>query len=113
MNDKPCVIEVNGNEYYYPCDYRDNIIYTDNHIINTGSQQVVLYASYPNYNDNYSGYPRIYLPPNTVGYYRSAYNASASTLNVNSINFVSSRYSNDILLNIVLIFVVVLSVFKR
>lgn len=113
MNDKPCVIEVNDNEFYYPCDYRDNIILVSNRLVNTGSQQIVLYADYPNYNDSYSGYPRIYMPTNNMAYYRQSYNASSTTLNVNSANFISSRYSNDLLLNIVLIFIVVLSVFKR
>lgn len=113
MNDKPCVININGTDYYYPCDSRDNIIIIGNTIVNVGSSQITLYKDFPTYGDNSSGYPRIVLPTNTKGYYRSSYNANYTTLNVNSVEFKTSSYTFSVYLMIILIGIMILNLFKR
>lgn len=113
MNDKPCVISINGTDYYYPCDSRDNIIVVDGSLINVGSAQITMYRQFPTYGDNTSGYPRIILPSNTRAYYRANYQANYTTLNVNSIEFKTSSYGMSVYLMIVLIGVMVLQLFKR
>lgn len=113
MNDEGCIITINGTDYFYPCDRRDDIILVDGSIINTSSNTITLYHEFPEYGDNYSGYPRIYLPSNTRGYYRSSYGSNYSNLVVNSMSFQSSKYSLDFYLMIVLIGVMVINLFKR
>ena len=114
MNDNPCVIDVNGTEYYYPCDKRDDIKLIDGYLINTSSSQITLYRSFPEYGDSSSGYPRIVMPSNTKAYYRSSYNSgSYSTLHVTSADFVSSQISNNFLLLVVLVGVGICQLFKR
>lgn len=113
MNDKPCIIEINNTEYYYPCDYKDSIIQVGSSLVNTGSSQITLYRDFPTYGDNTSGYPRIVMPSNTKAYVRNSQNAIYSTLVVNSVSFNSSRYSSDYLLSVVLLGVLVCLLFKR
>lgn len=113
MNDEACIITINNTDYYYPCDRRADIIISDNSIINTSSSTITLYHDFPEYGDNYSGYPRIYLPSNTIGYYRSSYGGNSSSLVVNSYEFKSSSFSLDFYLMIVLIGVLVINLFKR
>lgn len=111
--DGGCKIDINGTEYFYPCDYHDSIIQVDSWIINTGSSQITLYASYPEYGVNSSGYPRIVLPSNQKGYLRSSQNATYQTVTVNSMKFLDTRFSNGFLLNIVIVGCLVCLLFKR
>lgn len=108
-----CKIDINGIEYFYPCDYHDSIIQVGSAIINTGSTQITLYSSFPEYGDNSSGYPRIVLPVNTKGYLRTSYNSQYQTVNVNEMKFLDTRFSNGFLLNIVIVGCLICLLFKR
>lgn len=112
MND-PCVISVNGSDYYYPCDRRDDIVVVANSLVNVSSSTITLYHEFATYGDNNSGYPRITMPSYTRAYYRGSYNGSTSTLNVNSVEFKHSSYSYSIYLMIVIIGVLLLNLFKK
>lgn len=113
MNDDPCVIEINSTEYFYPCDRRDDIILVGNSLINTSSSTITLYHEFATYQDSYSGYPRITMPSYTRAYIRSSYNGNISTLNVNSVEFKSSRFEFNIYLMIVIIGVLIFQLFKK
>lgn len=113
MSDKPCVVTINGSDYYYPCDRRDDIVLIDNHLVNVSSSSITLYHDFVVQGDNTSGYPRITLPSNTEGYIRSSYNSTNTTLIVNSIEWKTSRLSYSLYLDIVLIGVLLLNLFKR
>ena len=113
MNDKPCVIDINGTEYYYPCDRHDDIILVGSNLVNIGSSTITLYHDFPTYQDNTSGYPRITMPSNTKAYYRASNQANTSTLVVNSVEFKTTSYGLSIYLSIVLILCVIVSIFKK
>ena len=113
MNDDPCVVTVNGTDYYCPCDYVDNLIVADGYLINTGSSTVTLYRSFPDYYTANSGYPRITCRSNTRAYLTQSYNSTGSTISVSSFDVKNRHTSNDVLLLIVLIGVTVLNIFKR
>lgn len=113
MSDKPCVVSVNGTDYYYPCDRRSDIIVSDNSLVNVGSSTITLYHDFAVQGDNSSGYPRISLLSNTKGYIRQSYQSSYTTLVVNSIEWKTSQLSYSIYLNIVIIGVLLLNLFKR
>ena len=65
MDDKPCVVNVNGTDYYAPCDRLEYIVVVGTNLINTGSGSINLYTSFPEQGNNSSGYPRIVMPTNT------------------------------------------------
>lgn len=109
-----CVIEINGTEYYYPCDKKDSLEFIDNHLVNTSSSSITLYHTFPESGNTSSGYPRITCPANTLAYIRQSYSSSTtSTLVVNSYEFKSSQYSFSVYLLIVLIGVMICQLFKR
>lgn len=113
MSDKPCVVSVNGTDYYYPCDRRSDIILIDNHLVNVSSSSITLYHDFVVQGDNTSGYPRITLPVNTEAYIRQTYSSSNTTLTVNSIEWKTSRLTYSIYLDLVIIGVLLLNLFKR
>ena len=113
MNDEGCVITVNGTDYYYPCDRRDDIILVNNRLVNTGSSTITLYGSWRESGVSNSGYPRISMASNTYATYQASYNSQSSTLAVNSIEFKTTHYSLSVYLLVVLIGVVVIQLFKR
>lgn len=113
MNDKPCVITINGSDYYYPCDYHDYILHVGNSLINVGSNSITLYRDFAVYGDGSVGYPRITMPTNTKAYIRQSQNGNYSTLVVNSVEFKTASYSFSVYLMIVLIGVMILNLFKR
>lgn len=113
MNDEACVIKVNNTDYYYPCDRKDDIILIDNHLVNVSSSSITLYHEFVVNGDNTTGYPRITLPTNTYGYIRQTYNGNNTLLTVNSAEFITSKFSNNILLLIVLVGVGLCQLFKR
>ena len=71
MNDEPCVVQINGTNYYAACNVIDNIVYdsVNSVLINTSGSSITLYYSYPVINDNSSGYPRITASANQTFYY--------------------------------------------
>lgn len=113
MNDKPCIITINGTDYYYPCDRYDDIIQVGNHLVNVGSSSITLYHDFVTYGDNSSGYPRITMPSNTYAYYRTSSTSNTSQLNVSSVEFKQSSYSYSIYLTVVIIGILLLQLFKR
>lgn len=114
MNNDACVITVNGDDYYYPCDKRDDIIQVGNRLVNVGSSSITLYREFVVYGDSSTGYPRIVMPTNTYAYYRSTSSSSSyQTLNVNSVEFKSTNFTFSIYLLIVIVGVLVLQLFKR
>lgn len=113
MNDEPCVLSVNGINYYTACDVIDDIVYIDDYLVNTSNSSITLYRNYPTYGDSTTGYPRIQANANQKFYYRSSYSANATSLTVGSFGVVNRHTSNDFLLMIVLIGVMILNLFKR
>ena len=113
MNDEGCVIEINGNEYYCPCDSVDYLIVDNGYLINTSNSTVTLYSSYPDYYVNNSGYPRITCRSNTKAYITQSYNTQGSTLQINSYEVVNRHTPINVLLMIIMIGVNVLHMFKR
>lgn len=115
MNDEPCVIQINGTNYYAACNVLDNIVFdeTNNRLINTSGSSITLYYDYPQLNDSYSGYPRIQANANQVFYYRQSYSSQNTSLNVGSYKVVNRHTSNDVLLMVVLIGVMIINLFKR
>lgn len=113
MNGDGCIITINGTDYYYPCDRRDDIILVGNSLVNIGSSSITLYHDFAVYQDNTSGYPRITMPSNTKAYYRASYSANNTTLTVSSAEFKQSHMSFSVYLMIVLIGVMVLNLFKK
>lgn len=113
MNDKPCVVTVNGTQYFVSCSGLEYLVVFDNALINTSSSTIYLYSSFPNYGDNYSGYPRITAPANQKARYTASYNSTTTQLTVNSYNVTHRYISNEVLLFIVLIGFVGLNLFKK
>lgn len=113
MNDEPCVVSVNGNEYYTACNVIEYIVYFDNSLVNTSNSSITLYADYPTLNDNSSGYPRITASSNQKFYYRNSYSSSNTALTVSSYKVLNRHTSNDFLLSVVILGVLVINLFKR
>lgn len=113
MNDEPCVLSVNNTNYYVACNLIDSIILVDNELINTSSSSITLYHDYPELNDYNSGYPRISASSNQKFYYRSNYNGSNQALTVNDYKVINRHTSNDFLLSLVIIFCLIINLFKR
>lgn len=112
MNDV-CIIEINGTQYYCPADLVNYLKVIDGYLVNTGSTQITLYATLREYNNNYSGYPRITAQTNYKAYITQSYNSSPSTLSVNSFNVVSRSFSDSMLISIIGVLALVLIFFKR
>lgn len=113
MNDEPCVVEINGRDYFVSCSGVDSLIVYDGSLINTSGSSLTLYTDYPAYNDTQGGYPRITAPSNQRAYIRNTYNGTQTQLNVMAFKVKNRHVTNDFLLSIVLIGVVVISLFKR
>lgn len=115
MNDEPCVISINGTNYYIACNVLEYVVFDEqnNRLINTSGSSITAYNDYPVLNDNYSGYPRITASANQVFYYRGSYQSQNTTLQVGTYNVLNRHTSNDVLLMIVLIGIMVLNLFKR
>lgn len=114
MAEKPCVVSINNTNYYYPCDYSDYLVVMDNSLINIGSQSINLYHDFIIYGDNTSGYPRITCPTNTKAYIRQSYSSSNyQILNVQSFEFINRNISNNILLMVIIVGVLICQLFKR
>lgn len=114
MNEDPCVITINGDDYFYPCDKKDSIVIVDNHLVNTSSTAFTLYAEFPEQGNTSSGYPRIVCNSNQLAYIRQSYGSSTyQTITVNSAEFKSSHFTFDVLLLITLVGVGVCQLFRR
>lgn len=113
MNDEPCIVSVNGSDYYVACNSLDYIVLLDNSLINTSNSSITMYRNYPELNDSSSGYPRISASANQKFYYRSSYNSSNTALSVNSYEIVNRHTSNDFMLSLVIIFCLIINLFKR
>ena len=108
-----CTIDINGDDYYYPCDRSDDIYFDGGHVINSSSSTITLYGSYQVYNDNTSGYPRITIPSYGYGYRTSSRGATPTTLQVSSYEFVNRSWDNMFLNSILILGVLVCLLFKR
>lgn len=113
MNDEPCVLSINNTDYFVACNLIDSIILVDNELVNTSSSSVTLYHDYPELNDYNSGYPRISASANQKFYYRASYNGSNQQLIVNDYSVINRHTSNDFLLSLVIIFCLIINLFKR
>lgn len=113
MNDEPCVLSVNNTEYYVACNSIDYIVLVGNDLINTSSSSITLYHDYPTLNDSSSGYPRILASANQKFYYRGSYSSQNVSLNVTEFSVLNKHTSNDFLLTLVIIFVLIIHLFKR
>lgn len=113
MNDEPCVLSVNNVNYYVACDRINDLILVDNELVNTSSSSITLYHDYPELNNSSSGYPRITASANQVAYYRGSYNGQNTALTVNSYKVINRHTSNDFMLSLVIIFCLVINLFKR
>lgn len=112
MNDEPCIVTLNGSDYYYPCDKRHDLFVNQNgYLVNTSSSQIILYKNISS--DGSATYPRIYCPTYTRAYYKSSSTSSNTYLTITSINWKSGRQTFDVYLMIVLIGVMVINLFKR
>lgn len=110
---KPCIVEVNNNDYYIPCDRVDDLVVVDSRLINTSSSSITLYREFIQYGDNYSGYPRITCPSYTTAYYRSSSSATSSILAVSSYNVLDREFGFQPLLMVVILGVLICQLFKR
>lgn len=108
-----CVVEVNGNDYYVPCDRVDYIYEIDGYLINTGSSSITLYSSFPDPNVQGSGYPRITLNSNQKGTYRSSQSSTSSTIQVNSYSVVSKNTESSSIYSILILGVLLCLFLKR
>lgn len=113
MNDEPCVVTVNNTDYYVACNVMDDIVYDGHSLINTSNSSITMYNSYPILNDNTSGYPRISAQANQKFYYRASQSSQNTTLSVNAYEIKNRHTSNDFLLSLVIIFCLVINLFKR
>lgn len=113
MNDDGCVIEVNGNNYFVPCDRIDYLIVEGNSLVNVGSSTINLYSEFLTYNDSSSGYPRIICNSNTKCVYRQSYNSNVSALNVNNVSIANRNLEFSFLLNVVIVGVLICQLFKH
>ena len=113
MNDEPCVVTVNGTDYYVACNMLDYVVLVGTDLINTSGSSITMYHEYPELNNSSSGYPRISASSNQKFYYRASYNGSNTALTVNSYDVVNRHTSNDFLLSLVIIFCLIINLFKR
>lgn len=111
--DEFVTVEINGATYYVGADVVDYLVFEDNYIVNTSSQNITLYGSIREYGNNASGYPRITARPYEKAYIQYSQQSQASTLNVSSYA-VTYRKFNDVYLMSVLIFgVLVMMLFRK
>lgn len=113
MNDDPCMVSVNGRDYYVACNVLEYIVKDGSDLINTSNSSITLFAEYPELNNSSSGYPRISASANQKFYYRSSYSGSNVTLSVDSYKVLNRHTSNDFLLSVVILGVLILNLFKR
>lgn len=113
MNDEPCTVEINGRTYYVSCNILEDIVYYDESLINTSNSSITLYSDYPTINDSSSGYPRISASANQRFYIRNSYGSSNTALTVYDYRVLNRHTSNDFLLLVVLLGVMVINLFKR
>lgn len=115
MPNNACVVKVNGNNYYCPCDRLDDIAYVDNFLVNVSNSSITLYTSFVEPNDYSSGYPRITINSLSKAVYRANYNSSSNVqaMNVISYEVVNRNFSYSILLSIVILGVLICQLFKR
>lgn len=113
MNDEGCVISVNGNDYYVPCDRVEYLILEGNSLVNVGSQTINAYSNFLTYNDNTSGYPRIICNSNTKCVFRQSSSSNVSVLNVSNFSIVNRNLESNYLLSVIIMGVLVCLLFKR
>lgn len=109
------VVEINGDDYYYPSDRKDDLYFSDDgYLINTSSSSITLYSDFLTYGDNTSGYPRIVIPAMTKAYIRQSYSSSSyQTLRVTSYDFKSQYFGYSIYLLVLILGVLICQLFKR
>ena len=113
MNDKPCKIKVDGTEYYVACDDVENIVIAGSYMVNTSSGSINLYKTYPTYGDNSTGFPRWQASANQRFYYRPSNNGTIENRTVSNISVINRHISDDYLLSLVIIFCLIINLFKR
>ena len=113
MADSPTIVTINGTDYYCPSDYVDNLIVVNGYLINTGSQTIYLYGDFREYNNSYSGYPRITCQANYNAYITQSYNTTSQTLSIQSFE-VKNRSFNDIfLIGVIIVGLLGMILFKK
>lgn len=115
MPNNSCVVKVNGNDYYCPCDRVDDIVYIDDFLVNVSNTSITLYSSFVEPNDRYSGFPRITISPLTKAVYRANYDSSSylQAMNVSSFEVVQRDFTFSFILCIVILGVLICQLFKR
>lgn len=108
-----CVVEVNGTEYYAPCDKIEYINEIDGYLINTGSSSITLYYDFPSQSVNGSGYPRISMPSNTKATYRSSQTATQTELQVSSYKVISKQSSETSFYSLLILGVLICQFLKH
>lgn len=108
-----CVVEVNGTEYYAPCDKIEYIEEIDGYLINTGSSNITLYAAFPDPNVQGSGYPRISMNSNQKATYRYSQGSTSTTLSVNDYKIVERQAPSSSIYSILILGVLICLFLKR
>lgn len=110
-----CIVTINGSDYYYPCDRKDDLYFSDDgYLINISSSTITLYSNFLTYGDNTSGYPRIIVPAMTKAYVRNSYSSSSySQLSVSSYAFKSQNFGYSVYLLVLILGVLICQLFKR
>ena len=111
MADNPCVITLNGSDYYYPCDRKDDLVLIGDALVNVSSSQIILYKNISN--DGTAVYPRVYCPTYTRAYYKSSSTSSNAYLTINSLSFKSAHYGYSVYIMLVILGVMICQLFKR
>lgn len=109
------VVEINGDDYYYPSDRKEDLYFTDDgFLVNVSSSSITLYSEFVTYGDNSSGYPRIVIPAMTRAYIRSSSSSSNyQTLRVSSYDFKSQYFGYSVYLLVLILGVLICQLFKR
>lgn len=108
---EPCVLSINGDDYYYPCDRKDDLVVIDNMLVNISSSQIILYKNIQT--GNTASYPRIYCPTYTKAYMRTSSTSDNNYINVNSFSFKSSNYGYSVYILLVILGVMICQLFRR
>lgn len=106
-------IEINDTEYYCGADQVQYLVYENNYIFNTSGSTITLYGSLREYGVNSSGYPRITIGSYQKAYIQQSYNSTASTLNVRSYEVVQRKFTDQYLLLVLILGILVLMFFKK
>lgn len=113
MGNDVVIITINGVDYYAGADVVDYLVVINGNLVNTSNSTITLYGSLREYNNSYSGYPRI----SAQSYYKAtitqSYQVQPSTLVVNSYEVKQRHFQNNYLMLVLIFGVLVMLLFKR